>query len=258
MLRGTLFLIFSTLYIMVIACPGFALVDPGSVVGAWLGDEGDGDVVADASGNGYDGDIVGDVGWADGRFGKALEFVGTAGSRVEIPHDDALTLAEWTITAWVKLTPAPRWTIVVVKDPGNGLQTYALDLNEGGRVFAEVTSGGGWSDCGSSTTVHDDTWHFLAASYDGTTLRVYVDGAQEGEQNFAPGDENTAPVTIGDRMDSSQAIVGIIDDVGLFNAALGEDDLNDIMNNGLSNALGLAAVEPDSKLSTTWGQLKQM
>ncbi|MFC1714509.1 LamG domain-containing protein [Candidatus Poribacteria bacterium] len=257
MLRGTLFLIFSAFYIVVIASPGSALVDPGSIVGAWLGDEGDGDVVADASGNGYDGTIAGEVEWTDGQFGKALEFAGVAGSRVEIPHDDALSLAEWTITAWAKLPTAPaRWTVILVKDPANGVQTYALDMNAAGMVFAEVTSGGGWSDCGSTTSVTDDEWHFLAASYDGAILRIYVDGNMEKEQNFGAGDANTAPVTIGDRMDSTQALVGIVDDVGLFNTALSEADLDDIMNNGLSNALGLAAVEPDSKLATTWGQLK--
>ncbi len=257
MLKRTLFLVFSALYIVVIAFPGFTLVDPGSIVGAWLGDEGDGDVVADASGNGYNGAIVGDVEWADGQFGKAFEFAGVAGSRVEIPHDDALSPAEWTITAWTKLpTAPPRWTVVVVKDPANGVQTYALDLNDAGMAFAEVTSGGSWSDCGSTTSVTDDEWHFLAASYDGATLRIYVDGNMEKEQDFGAGDENTAPVTIGDRMDSTQALVGIVDDVGLFNTALSDADLDDIMNNGLSDALELAAVEPDSKLATTWGQLQ--
>jgi len=237
--------------------PAFAEIDPKSVVAVWLCDEGAGDVVTDTSGNGHDGDFVGDIGWTDGKFGKALEFLGSASNRVEVPHDDSLTLGTWTISAWVKLMSAGDWAVVVVKDLGNGTQNYSLDMDGGGRVFAEVTSGGSWSDCGSVTTVYDDEWHFTAASYDGSDLRVYVDGNMENEQNFAAGDENTAPVAIGGRVDGSQPLLGIVDDIGLLNVALSEDDLTDIMNNGLDKALGLAAVEPKLKSATTWGQLKQ-
>jgi hypothetical protein len=215
-------------------------------------------MVADASGNGHDGTIMGDVGWTDGKLEKGLEFPGIGGSRVEVPHDDSLTLAEWTITAWAKLPgPGGAWAIIVVKDPGDGMQNYALDLSPDGRVFSEVTSGGSWSDCGSTTIVYDDIWHFLAASHDGTTLRVYVDGVKENEQDFAAGDVNTAPVAIGDRMNSAQPLLGVVDDIGLFSVALGEDDLNTIMELGLGHALGITAVEPSSKLTTTWGQLRR-
>lgn len=254
--RGLLFLL-SIFCVVAITCPGFAEIDPGSVVAVWLCDEGAGDTLADTSGNEHDGSFVGDLGWADGKFGQALEFFGNAGSRVEVPHDDSLTLGTWTISAWVKLMPAGDWTVVVVKDPANGNQNYSLDMDGGGRVFAEVTSGGSWSDCGSVTTVFDDEWHFIAASYDGSTLRVYVDGNMENEQGFGAGDENTAPVAIGGRMDNSQPLTGIVDDIGLFSAALDEDDLMAIMNDGLNEALGFAAVEPSLKSTTTWGQIKQ-
>jgi len=252
-------LLLSIIYIVLIAYPGFAAVDPKSVVAVWLCDEGKGNEVGDASGHGHDGNIVGDVKWADGKFGKALDFQGKGGTRVEIPHDDSLTLTTWTITAWAKLNAPPGgdWAVVVVKDPANGVQNYALDLDKGGPVCAEITSGGNWSGCESKTTVYDDTWHFLTAIYDGTTLMVYVDGKKDGEQAFGKGDANTAPVAIGGRMDNSQPLFGLVDDIGLFNAAIAVDDLKSIMDKGIGKVTGLAAVESSSKLATTWGQLKQ-
>ncbi len=231
-------------------------IDTNSIVAVWLCDEGKGDTLADSSKNGHDGKFVGNIGWTDGKFEKGLEFFGEAGSRVEISHDDSLTLDEWTITAWAKLKPTGAWAVIVVKDPGNGVQNYSLDLNGDGKVFSEVTSNGNWSDCGSNTAVQDDNWHFLAASYDGAALGIYVDGKKEKEQNFAKPDTNAAPVTIGDRMDNSQPLLGIVDDIGLFSVALGEDDLKTIMENGLGNATGVAAVEPTSKLTTTWAGIK--
>jgi len=257
MLRKMFLFLFSIFYVIVVAYPGFAAIDPKSIVAVWLCDEGKEDTLADASGNGHDGKFVGKIEWTDGKFGKALEFLGTAATRVEVPHEDSLTLAEWTITAWAKLPgPGGAWAIIVVKDPANGVQNYSLDLNEGGTVFAEVTSGGAWSDCGSGATVYDDEWHFLAASYDGATLKVYVDGEQKNQQNFGTPDTNTAPVTIGGRMDGSQPLLGIVDDIGLFSVALGEDDLKTLMDKGLDATLGLTAVEPNLKSTTTWGQIK--
>jgi len=258
MVRKTFFGLF-VLFIMGMALTSFAAIDPKSTVAVWLCDEGKGTVVSDATGHGYDGSIVGDVKWGDGVSGKALEFLGKGGTRVEIPHKDALTLEKWTITAWAKLKPPPGgdWAIILVKDPANGVQNYALDLDTPGTVCAEVTSGGNWSGCTSTTSVYDDQWHFLAASYDGASLRVYVDGKKEGEQAFGKPDTNTAPVAIGGRMDSSQPLLGLVDSIGLFSAEISGDDLKTVMDKGIEKVLGLTGVEPASKLATRWGQIKQ-
>ncbi|MBC8233521.1 LamG domain-containing protein [bacterium] len=236
----------------------YAEIKSDTIVGIWLMDGGKGDTVEDSSGNGHDGKFIGnDIKWADGKFEKALEFPGVGGNRVDIPHEDSLTLAEWTITAWAKQKPTGgAWAVVLVKDPANGIQNYALDMNGDGLVFSEVTAGGNWSDCGSVTKVYDEEWHFLAASYDGKNLHVYVDGKHEKEQAFAKADDNTAPVTIGDRLDGSQPINGIIDDVGLFSVALSEKDINDIMTKGLGTATGVAPVNSLGKLAFTWGMIK--
>jgi hypothetical protein len=216
-----------------------------SVVAVWLFDEGAGSTTMDAV-NDHHGELLGAVSWTDeAMFGKALEFAGERGNRVEVPDAPDLTLDTWTITAWVKLNPpiesTDGWTIVLVKDPANGFQNYSLDMNGAGQVVSEVTSGGSWSNCVSTTSVHDDEWHFTAASYDGDILRAYVDGVLECEQQFGPGDQNDATLSIGDRLNDSQPIYGIIDDVGLFNIDLDENDLAAIMEKGLREALSLGA-----------------
>ena len=59
------------------------------LVGAWLFDEGKGNIAEDASGNGHDGDIR-KAKWVKGKFGKALKFDGDG--TVVILHSDDLTL----------------------------------------------------------------------------------------------------------------------------------------------------------------------
>ncbi len=219
------------------------------VVAAWLFDEGVGETAGDAV-NDHDGELIGDVLWnSNGRFGGAVEFLGVVGTgdHIEVPDTEALSLEEWTITAWVKLQFPDHgdWAVIAVKDPANGFQNYALDLNTQGNVVSEVTSGGQWSDTVSFTSVYDDTWHFVASSYDGETLRAFVDGSLEAEQDFGPGDLSDAPLSIGDRLDGSQPILGLVDDLGLFRTALDEEDLLILMDQGLEMILSLGQIPGD-------------
>ena len=46
---------------------------------------------------------------------------------------------------------------------------------------------------------------------------------------------------------------GIIDEVVIFKTVLAENDINNIMTQGLSRVL---AVSPSNKLTTTWGSIK--
>jgi hypothetical protein len=48
---------------------------------------------------------------------------------------------------------------------------------------------------------------------------------------------------------------GAIDEVGIFNVILAEEDILDIMDNGLE-ATGLLPVSPSGKLTSTWGFIK--
>ena len=83
-----------------------ANIDPDSVVGIWLLNEGNGNTVEDLSGNGNDGTIVG-AKWTDGQSGKALEFDGQ--SHVEIPASATTDDYQdgFTYLIWVKPTAPP-------------------------------------------------------------------------------------------------------------------------------------------------------
>ena len=77
-----------------------AEIDPDTIVGMWLFDEGKGNVATDESGNGLDGGFEGKPKWVDGKFGQALEFDGKS-AYVQIPGHDNPTKAI-TVSAWAK------------------------------------------------------------------------------------------------------------------------------------------------------------
>jgi len=70
----------------------FAKIDPQTIAGVWLFDEGNGDITRDSSGQGNDGKLILNPEWAEGKLGKALEFHGT--DYVEISHSKSLDITE--------------------------------------------------------------------------------------------------------------------------------------------------------------------
>ena len=69
---------FMVMLVFVVNPHAMARVDPDTVVGMWLFEEGTGDVAKYTSKIGNDGTIVGPKEWRDGKFGQALEFDGNS------------------------------------------------------------------------------------------------------------------------------------------------------------------------------------
>jgi hypothetical protein len=119
-------------------------------------------------------------GAARGRYGAALRFDGV---------DDLVTIADsasldlttgMTIEAWVGSTALSGWRTVLMKEAGGGLAytLYAHDDAPRPAAYARI-AGKSSSDTTSGTvSLPLNTWTHLAATYDGTALRLYVDGVQ--------------------------------------------------------------------------------
>ena len=112
--------------------------------------------------------------------------------------------------------------------------------------------------------ITDGEWHHLAVVLPpGSTMchdhLLYVDGVHitnvGGTDVGLDTDASTHDVEIGyDKfIGHGSPASGEIDEVAMFSVALSEDDINDIMDNGLVDAL---AVAPAGKLATKWGALK--
>ena len=235
-----------------------AKIDPKSVAGIWLFDEGGGKTAQDSSQNGNDGEIKGDLKWTDGKFSKALEFPGKDNSFVEVPPDNSLDLATFSFTLWVKIEPTGNYQAVLIKTADCLLENYSGYIFADRKVFwTRFTSGGptqwGFQKFGT-TIVTDNKWHHLAGTYDMKSVKSYVDGVVEADAPFdKKPDKSPGPLTIGDCNGFPYGVKGVMDDVGLFSVALTQDEIQDIIEHGLSDAL---AVSPSGKIALTWGTIK--
>ncbi len=121
-------------------------VDPATVVGMWLFDEGGGKTAIDASDNGLDGVVVGPAEWEKGQFGQAIAFDGATVS-VDITEDPSLAMPELTIVAWANVVAATgvRWQSIMMRgqDPRNYLLVVDKDTQ---KLQLSITKGapGAW------------------------------------------------------------------------------------------------------------------
>ncbi len=241
-------LVYVTLICLCFMNPGLnAALDPDTALGIWLFDEGDGGAAKDTSKNSNDGEVVGGE-WVAGKYGQALKFAG--GAHVAV-GDFADYADKVSIVALIKTPAAPAWSDIIVGPCGDVILTLQNHkLNFAAQCAQPIPH-----DTWSTTLLNDDKWHYVAGTYDGKTVKVYVDGKLEAS-NAAAGAFKTGPKYIGSRDDKQEAFTGLIDEIAFFNVALSENDVKSVADSGLSIALGFAAVSPQAKLTTAWAKLK--
>ena len=236
----------------------YGQVDPKSVVGYWLFDEASGNIARDNSGHGYDADLKENPVWVEGKFGNALEFQGASyldirNSSQNLPFGAS---APFTITAWVRNQGGGT---VIGKFNGGIIGAYILAINGGGTVsfHREVDP---WSFSGTMALPDDDFGH-VAVTYDGAEMKIYINGEFDSAQERGPQNTDTlTPVLIGARFTNdapSEFFNGVLDEVAIFNVALTEQQIRDVMY-GLSFPKASnpdpedGAFHKDTWVSLTW------
>jgi uncharacterized repeat protein (TIGR01451 family) len=205
---------------------------PG-LVAAYSFNEGSGTNVADASGAGNAG-TIGTATWTtQGKYGGALSFNGTT-AKVTVPDAPSLRLTSaMTLEAWVFPTAAStEWKDLVYK----GNDNYYLSASSccqgrpaGGGIFS-----GSYGETFGTSNLVVNTWTHLATTYDGTTLRLYVNGAQVSSiAKSGTIATSTNPLTIGGDAIYGQYLAGRIDEVRLYNAALTQAQVQADMNTSI-------------------------
>lgn len=254
-------LTFVTLGCLLIASISHAELDMSNVTGLWLFDEGSGDVATDSSDSGLDAALMGSPKWVSGKFGGALELDGV-GAYVEVPAHVNPTDAI-TVSIWVKSmteTWAQHGWFVEKRD------AYIIHPNADTKnVSWPICNGGCWNKPGEwrdGEVGPDDIteWHLYTATFDSATgeWNIYIDGVAESTMtlNTDAIDADDGPLYIGrDTCCDGRFGNAIIDEVAIFNVALGADDIQTLVENGLSASL-LTPVEPADKLPTTWANVK--
>ncbi|MFA5392796.1 MAG: LamG-like jellyroll fold domain-containing protein, partial [Candidatus Paceibacterota bacterium] len=156
-----------------------------------------------------------------------------------------------SVSCWVKPeSVGSRQTVVSLGEAGAGKNGYwMLYINSANRpVFAVSGNGSTWNESTGASVLSADTWYNLSGVYNGTDIRLYVNGALDANGTSNPleysggiypwqaGD--TSRFTVGFRLGSSPAeyFDGLIDELAVFNRALSGLEVYRVYTNGLASA----------------------
>ncbi len=259
---------------LIFSTQSFAKIDPTTVAGAWLFDEEEAEVVKDVSGNENNGVVKSIPKWDKGKFGAAIVLDGID-DYVNCGAQESLSvgLDDFSLVAWMrasKNTPGSWSGCVISRFDANaprhgylfGIRGVLDATQKDKPLFLMGLGQASGAHLFGTSSITDDQWHHIAATADrGGDAIFYRDGVFESKMNiagFAAEDESNAQdLNIGADFNSRWFLNAVIDEVALFKTLLTEDDIKEIMNDGLGRALGLTAVSsPVGKLTATWGIIK--
>jgi hypothetical protein len=206
---------------------------PPGLIALWRGETDASDLIGGHDGTFFAGAApTGPKITASGKVGDAFDFDGTV--HVRVPDSPALKPAQLTVEAWVfPVAPSGGFHAIIARGSStNEDDTWYLGLSDGMPQF--------WSHGNrllqGPSLIPENEWTHLAITFDGSSKRLYVNGAWVGSHDEFSAlvyDAVPLPVTIGSDWAnnvSSARFNGRIDEVAIYNRALTEYEIIDIYN----------------------------
>jgi len=173
------------------------------------------------------GVLVNGATFVEGKIGQAFSFDGID-DYVQIPNSEVLEASTISVEAWVNaMAPANDAYIVAKGASGDVASSYALYTGATGGLFFYISDGVAYvesPDAGAG--VWDGNWHHIVGTFDGSMVRLYVDGLEIDAGTPTALQIGYALPTTNDLFLGSyqgaaaHPFVGSIDEVSVFNRAL--------------------------------------
>jgi hypothetical protein len=185
----------------------------------WTLDEGTGTSAADATGNGRTGTLSASGLWSPGRVGK---FAITMGVTDMLTAPTLWPLTAYTWAFWLKAATAPTVGVGEETQPffygAQATPAFWFSWSHvtvgADQAAAQQDTGGGNTRARIGSTLLANRWYHLAATWDGTTLKHYLNGVLQASTAISTMFTPVGPVSVGN------GFVGSVDDVRLYNFPL--------------------------------------
>ena len=151
-----------------------------------------------------------------GRFGKALD-PRRAAFAIDAKPD--FTKPPLTVECWTKLESARGFNILVACQPKESADHWELYSYAGSGELSFYIPGFAPAEIKSGVAITDGKWHYVAATFDGQQVRLFVDAklAKSVVVNRQRDGEPTGPLWIGAYPPQGIGCDGVLDEVRLSN-----------------------------------------
>jgi len=181
-----------------------------------------------AEGNADDGQgvnncvLMNGAGFVDGSLvDSAFSFDGIddylfCGTDPSLNITNAITMEAWFNVA-EPASSLPHRVLIANRDTAN-----YVSLRSGGQPFMSLRVNGTQRTIYSNFSPQANTWYHVAGTFDGSMLRIYVNGILRGSSGPYPGviSNNNANTYIGKYINNTYYLNGTLDEIKIYNRAL--------------------------------------
>ncbi len=206
------------------------------LIGLWSfnGPDISGTTAYDRSGQGNNGTLTSGPVVTEGKVGQALSFDGTD-DYIALTDSTTLKPALWTVAAWIYAdTGAVLYRGIFRPSYGSGYTSgFLLLIDNANRVAIRYGNGTAYVNSMNSGTSVLGAWHHVAATFDGTTMALYLDGVEKSSINASTFGysvtNDSASIAEGP---GTEKFDGLIDEVRLYNYAFSAPEIVALYNMG--------------------------
>ena len=212
---------------------------PAGMVSWWPGDGNANDIW-----DGNPGTLQGGAGFTPGMVDQAFSF-DSDDDRVTIAHNPNLNVppAGFTVDFWMRGSPSQPDSHFLVVDKSHGWVDSTgwvfQGISANGNLFFAIGAGGAgntdFRGVESLASVLDNQFHYVAGTWDGGTIRLYVDSVLQGTAALEVPANNARPVNIAFSWGGGpprRFFRGSVDEIGLFSRALTPEEIRAIYQAG--------------------------
>jgi len=222
-------------------------VSGANLVAYYKMSNGSGSTLTDDSGNGHNAELSGSPTWAvDLLPDYSLQLNGdgqyvNCGSSTDFNFSTALSVEAWIYPTDFK--DQEHLNTIVAKTDWSNEHSYGWTLRYGSdneTLNFNIGGGGGisWIDCRAEGVLTLNTWQHVAGTYDGSNIKLYVNGAEVATTPFAGSISNSSrELCIGTILNSDDPryMTGQVDEVRIWNVTRSAEEILANMKQNVSN-----------------------
>jgi len=164
---------------------------------------------------------VGTLSYGTGIVGKAFQLNGT--NAVTVPDNQTLDSSSFTVGGWYNFSQAQNSILASKYGGGPYYNGWILGLNGSMQPYISVEASSTSNiSLTSSQALYVNTWYYIAVSYDGNNVKLYVDGKAVASGTLPGGYTPSAlPMEIGGASwYPAGYTTGLVDQFAFYNSAL--------------------------------------